>query len=186
MRHGSVGSASACCKAGPSSILGSAPQGGFSQWTSDEEMERDLDEWRRINALYECDWMNVCKIWKINKKSGILPPETLNVCRSTGNISTCYTLNGHIILTLSLILNKIMIQKSKPLLTILCMHLKNFQLMCSILICFLLIWRVHPKNTQKALASICYKRSNDGDPICGQSEGFPVPTSWIITSWPLT
>jgi hypothetical protein len=27
----SVGSASACCKAGPSSILGSAPQGGSSQ-----------------------------------------------------------------------------------------------------------------------------------------------------------
>ncbi len=30
VRRGSVGSASACCKAGPSSILGSAPQGGFS------------------------------------------------------------------------------------------------------------------------------------------------------------
>jgi hypothetical protein len=28
-RRGSVGSASACCKAGPSSILGSAPQGSF-------------------------------------------------------------------------------------------------------------------------------------------------------------
>jgi hypothetical protein len=30
VRRGSVGSASACWKAGPSSILGSAPQGGFS------------------------------------------------------------------------------------------------------------------------------------------------------------
>ncbi len=30
VRRGSVGSASACCKAGQSSILGSAPQGGFS------------------------------------------------------------------------------------------------------------------------------------------------------------
>jgi hypothetical protein len=30
VRRGTVGSASACCKAGPSSILGSAPQGGFS------------------------------------------------------------------------------------------------------------------------------------------------------------
>jgi hypothetical protein len=30
VRRGSVGSTSACCKAGPSSILGSAPQGGFS------------------------------------------------------------------------------------------------------------------------------------------------------------
>jgi hypothetical protein len=28
VRRGSVGRASACCKAGPSSILGSAPQGG--------------------------------------------------------------------------------------------------------------------------------------------------------------
>ncbi len=56
----------------------------------------------------------------------------------------------------------------------------------SMWICFLLIWRVHPKNTQKAVASICYKRPNDGDPICGQSKGFPVPTSWIITSWLLT
>ncbi len=30
VRRCSVGSASACCKAGPSSILGSAPQGGLS------------------------------------------------------------------------------------------------------------------------------------------------------------
>jgi hypothetical protein len=30
VRRGSVVFASACCKAGPSSILGSAPQGGFS------------------------------------------------------------------------------------------------------------------------------------------------------------
>jgi hypothetical protein len=30
VRRGSVGSASACWKAGPSSILGSAPQGGLS------------------------------------------------------------------------------------------------------------------------------------------------------------
>jgi hypothetical protein len=29
VRRGSVGSASACCKAGPSSILSSAPQGSF-------------------------------------------------------------------------------------------------------------------------------------------------------------
>jgi hypothetical protein len=29
VRLGSVGRASACCKAGPSSILGSAPQGSF-------------------------------------------------------------------------------------------------------------------------------------------------------------
>ncbi len=32
VRRGTVGSASACWKAGPSSILGSAPQGGLSHW----------------------------------------------------------------------------------------------------------------------------------------------------------
>ncbi len=57
VRRGSVGSASACCKAGPSSILGSAPQGRFfpTEQTSDEEMERGLSEWRWINVLYKCD-----------------------------------------------------------------------------------------------------------------------------------
>ncbi len=60
VRRGSVCSASACCKAGPSSILGSAPQGGFIPLSlpSDEEMERGPGEWRRISGLYECD-MNV-------------------------------------------------------------------------------------------------------------------------------
>ncbi len=68
VRRGSVGSASACCKAGPSSILGSAPQGGSpTSQTSDEEMERGLSEWRRINVLYECYWMNVC-MYDIKKK----------------------------------------------------------------------------------------------------------------------
>jgi hypothetical protein len=61
VRRGTVGSASACWKAGPSSILGSAPQGGSpTEQTSDEEMERGLSKWRRINVLYECDGMNVC------------------------------------------------------------------------------------------------------------------------------
>ncbi len=57
VRRGSVGSASACCKAGPSSILGSAPQGGFIplSWKSDEEMERGPGKRRRILGLYECD-----------------------------------------------------------------------------------------------------------------------------------
>jgi hypothetical protein len=31
-----------------------------TELTSDEEMERGLGEWRWINVLYECDWMNVC------------------------------------------------------------------------------------------------------------------------------
>ncbi len=52
VRRGPVGSASACCKAGPSSILGSAPQGGSpTEKTSDEEMERGLSEWRRMNVI---------------------------------------------------------------------------------------------------------------------------------------
>jgi hypothetical protein len=62
VRRGSVGSASACCKAGQSSILGSAPQGGSpTEQASDEKMERGLSEWRRINVLYECDCMYVIK-----------------------------------------------------------------------------------------------------------------------------
>ncbi len=31
-----------------------------TELTSDEEMERGPGEWRRINVLYECNWMNVC------------------------------------------------------------------------------------------------------------------------------
>jgi hypothetical protein len=34
--------------------------GSPTEQTSDEEMERGLSEWRRINVLYECDCMNVC------------------------------------------------------------------------------------------------------------------------------
>ncbi len=64
VRRGSVSSASACCKAGPSSILGSALQGeGLpTELSSDEEMERGPSEWRRINVLHECDGMNVCML----------------------------------------------------------------------------------------------------------------------------
>ncbi len=52
VRRGSVGSASACWKAGPSSILGSAPQGG-------------LDEWRWMNVSYHC--MNVIRMHVLKK-----------------------------------------------------------------------------------------------------------------------
>jgi hypothetical protein len=31
-----------------------------AELTSDEEMERNLGEWRQINVLNECDLMNVC------------------------------------------------------------------------------------------------------------------------------
>ncbi len=42
VRRGLVGSAPACCKAGPSSILGSAPHGGSSlaERRSDEDTRR--------------------------------------------------------------------------------------------------------------------------------------------------
>jgi hypothetical protein len=64
VQHGSVGSALACCKAGPSVILGSAPCSAPlphhrevfpTELTSNEEMERGPGEWQRINVLYECD-----------------------------------------------------------------------------------------------------------------------------------
>ncbi len=46
LRRGSVGSASACCKAGPSSILGSAPHGGSSL----AERRSDEDTGRKASA----------------------------------------------------------------------------------------------------------------------------------------
>ncbi len=52
----------ACCKAGLSSILGSAPQGVFSHWAY--QQWRDGERPRRMATdkcvLYENDWMNVC------------------------------------------------------------------------------------------------------------------------------
>jgi len=70
VRRGSVGSASACCKTGPSSILGSAPQGGFFPLSlqSDEEMEKGPGERHRRSGLYEWDWVYVCTVSYENKK----------------------------------------------------------------------------------------------------------------------
>jgi len=45
VRRGSDGSASACCKAGPSSILGSAPQGGVSPLS-----RQAMRKWREASA----------------------------------------------------------------------------------------------------------------------------------------
>jgi hypothetical protein len=43
----------------------------------DEEMERNLGEWRR-NVLYECDGLNLyTRKYQMNKKSGIMPPKPL-------------------------------------------------------------------------------------------------------------
>jgi hypothetical protein len=52
-----------------------SPQGGLSHWaTSDEEMERGLDECTYcMNVIGWLYWMNVTKYKKINKKSGKLP-----------------------------------------------------------------------------------------------------------------
>ncbi len=73
VRRGSVGSASACWKAGPSSILGSAPKGGLSHWAYKRWGDRERP--RRMYCMNVIGWLYVCyKIWKINKKSGILPP----------------------------------------------------------------------------------------------------------------
>ncbi len=58
MRRGSVGSTPTCCKAGPSSILRFSARHHRevfpTELTSDEEMERGLGEWWRINVLNEC------------------------------------------------------------------------------------------------------------------------------------
>jgi hypothetical protein len=79
VRRGSVDSVSACSKAGPSSILGSAPQGGSSHWAfkrwRDGERPQQMATDKCI--VWMIEWMYVCykkNIWKINKKSGILPP----------------------------------------------------------------------------------------------------------------
>jgi hypothetical protein len=45
VRRGSFGSASACCKAGPSSILGLAPQGGVSPLS-----RQAMRKWREASA----------------------------------------------------------------------------------------------------------------------------------------
>jgi hypothetical protein len=59
VQRGLVGSVSASCKAGPSLILGSAPQGGFpTELPSNEDMDRGPGEWGQINVL-SC--MNVTK-----------------------------------------------------------------------------------------------------------------------------
>jgi hypothetical protein len=58
---------------------------------SDEEMERGLSEWRRINVLYECDCMNVYNKnmknkQKIFKKKNLITDKQL--CYSTNWLSS--------------------------------------------------------------------------------------------------
>ncbi len=68
-RRGSVGSASACCKAGPSSILGSAPQGSFPHWAHKRWGYGERLQRMATDVCIVIEWMYVCyKKWKINKK----------------------------------------------------------------------------------------------------------------------
>ncbi len=54
-QRGLVGSALACCKAGPSSNLGSAPHGGSAHWAdSYEEMEMGLSECLWMKDVWLC------------------------------------------------------------------------------------------------------------------------------------
>ncbi len=69
VRHGSVGNASACCKAGPSSILGSAPQEGYphrayKRWGNGERLQRmATDEFIVIEWMHVIKYENKQKEW---------------------------------------------------------------------------------------------------------------------------
>ncbi len=59
----SVSSALACCKAGPSSNLGSAPHGGSAHWAdSYEDMEMGLNECLWINDVWMYEYLYKRKI----------------------------------------------------------------------------------------------------------------------------
>ncbi len=65
VRRSSVDRVLSCFKTGLSSILGSVTQGGFSHWaTGDEEMDKNLSEWQRMNVLYECNGNYVLNMYK--------------------------------------------------------------------------------------------------------------------------
>jgi hypothetical protein len=64
---------------------------GTTGLISDEEVERNLSEWRRMNVLYECDRINVwyyihCKSLKINKRSTTY----LDSCQFIQDISSLF------------------------------------------------------------------------------------------------
>ncbi len=69
VRHGSDSSVSACCMAGPSSNLGSAPQ----RRPSTERKQWGEQEWHSTSIIYII--LYVCSVnVKINEKSGSMPP----------------------------------------------------------------------------------------------------------------
>ncbi len=93
VRHGSVGSVSGCCKAAPSSNLGSAPQWRPSTWAcSDEETGAELSECCELMRMNEFVWM-YSKWWRKLIKSGFVPPKPLMLntyskhCMVTGKIN---------------------------------------------------------------------------------------------------
>ncbi len=51
--------------------------------TSDEEMERNLGEWRRMIVLYECDGMNVQYNMYVQyyKYQNIMPPNLSTIVK---------------------------------------------------------------------------------------------------------
>ncbi len=72
VRRGSFGSASACCKAGPSSILGSPPQGGVSHWAYKRWGNDERPQRMAMNKCIVWMWLNdVCMLK--NMKNSILP-----------------------------------------------------------------------------------------------------------------
>ncbi len=60
VRRGSVGSASACCKAGPSSIPGSAAQGGSSHWAFKRWGDGERPQRMAMDKCIVWMWLNEC------------------------------------------------------------------------------------------------------------------------------
>ncbi len=67
VRRCSVDGASASCKAGPSSIQRSAPQGGFSHWAYKRCGDRERP-WRMAKVFYEGDWLNFIMLSNMKNK----------------------------------------------------------------------------------------------------------------------
>jgi hypothetical protein len=70
VQRSSEGSAQTCCKAGTSSNLGSAPQGGYAPWAcSYEDMDMSLSEcyeWMIVWSMY----CNIIRLAQILKRLG--------------------------------------------------------------------------------------------------------------------
>ena len=80
VRRGSVDSASACCKASPSSNLGSAPHGGVSHWAykrwGNEERPRQMATDKCIVWMWLNECMYVCYKIKYENKQKEWHPVT--------------------------------------------------------------------------------------------------------------